>query len=316
MLKTICNAYTNLFVVWVVLFGAIAYFLPEPFLAMKPGMNWFFAITMFGIGVVLEPDDFIRIGRHPVIILTGVISQYTLMPLGAYAISTAMGLPREIAAGLILTGAAPGAMSSNVLSYVAKADTAYSVSLTTASTLLCPLLTPGLTLLLAGAKMDVEFTKMMIDILWMVIVPLLAGFGVRRLAPERIGRILYIFPALSTTFIVFVCSVVIASNRGALIHITGAILLAALVLNAYGMAAGYGVGWLTRMNVSRRRTLSIEIGMQNAGLGAVLALKYFGDRAASPAALFVFVCIITASAMASYWRNRPIDETIAEGASA
>ncbi|MBZ0257572.1 bile acid:sodium symporter, partial [bacterium] len=157
-LKTILTVFTNLFAFWVVLFGIIAFYLPDPFLAVKPWTNWFFALTMFGIGVVLEANDIVRIVRHPIVILIGVISQYTIMPLGAYFICKWMGFSDAITVGLVLTGSAPGAMSSNVLSYIAKADVAYSVSLTTASTLLCPLLTPGLTLLLAGAKMDVPFT--------------------------------------------------------------------------------------------------------------------------------------------------------------
>jgi BASS family bile acid:Na+ symporter len=70
------------------------------------------------------------------------------------------------------------------------------------------------------------------------------------------------------------------------------------------MLAGYGVGSVFRMQQSRRRTLSIEIGMQNAGLGTVLALKHFGEKAAIPAAIFVFICIITASVMAELWQRR------------
>lgn len=305
LLKAILTVFTNLFAIWVVLFGIIAFYFPAPFLAIKPGMNWFFALTMFGIGVVLEVDDFIRIVRHPMLILIGVISQYTIMPLGAYFICKWMGFSDAITVGLVLTGSAPGAMSSNVLSYIAKADVAYSVSLTTASTMLCPILTPGLTLLLAGAKMDVPFTKMMLDIVWMVVVPLLAGFALRHFFRKTIDKILFVFPAISTTFIVMVCSLVIAANRERLPNITGAIFIAALILNAYGTIMGYSVASIFRMEKRRRRTLTIEIGMQNAGLGVVLALQHFGEETAAPAAIFVFVCIITASILASIWRNAP-----------
>ncbi len=304
-LRQTLTIYTNLFALWVVLFGAIAFFVPTPFVALKPGMNWFFALTMFGIGVVLEADDFVRIARNPIVILVGVVSQYTIMPLGAFLVCRWMGFSDAITVGLVLTGSAPGAMSSNVLSYIAKADVAYSVSLTTASTLLCPVLTPGLTLLLAGAKMDVPFTKMMIDIVWMVVVPLLAGFALRHYYKKTIDNVLFVFPAISTTFIVMVCSLVIAANRDRLPSITGGIFVAALILNAYGTIMGYGVGSLFRMEKRRRRTMAIEIGMQNAGLGVVLALQHFGEETAAPAAVFVFVCIITASVLASIWRNAP-----------
>ncbi|MHC4843733.1 MAG: bile acid:sodium symporter family protein, partial [Planctomycetota bacterium] len=156
MVDRILSFYTKYFAAWVLLFGIIAYFVPQPFIILEPGMNWFFALTMFGIGAVLRVEDFKRIVQKPVIILIGCCAQFTIMPLGAFFLSKFFGLPDEIALGLVLTGSAPGAMASNVMSYIAKADTAYSISLTTVSTLLCPLLTPALTLLLLGARLDVN----------------------------------------------------------------------------------------------------------------------------------------------------------------
>ncbi|MFH1719273.1 MAG: bile acid:sodium symporter family protein [Planctomycetota bacterium] len=270
-------------------------------------MNWFFALTMFGIGAVLQLEDFKRIAQRPGIVLIGSAAQFSIMPLGAFLLARLFNLPPEIAVGLILTGSAPGAMASNVMSYIAKADTAYSVSLTTVSTLLCPLLTPGLTFLLARSKLEVPFLDMVGSVMKMVVVPLFIGFGLRHYLKENIERILPVFPAISVTFIIFICSLVIALNKHYLAQVTAVILAVGVILNVYGMLAGYGVGSLFRMNVQRRRTLSIEIGMQNAGLGTVLALKHFGERAAMPAAIFVFVCIITASLMAAMWQRNTAD---------
>ncbi|MFC1634937.1 bile acid:sodium symporter family protein [Planctomycetota bacterium] len=258
---------------------------------------------MFGIGAVLQVEDFKRIVAKPIVVLIGSAAQFSIMPLGAFVLSKLFGLPPEIAVGLILTGSAPGAMASNVMSYIAKADTAYSVSLTTVSTLLCPLLTPGLTFLLARSKLEVPFLDMMVSVIMMVIVPLFIGFGVRHYLKEKVEKILPVFPAISVTFIIFICSLVIALNKSYLAQVTGIILAAGVVLNVYGMLAGYGVGSFFRMEVARRRTLAIEIGMQNAGLGTVLALKHFGEKAAMPAAIFVFICIITASLMAALWQR-------------
>ncbi len=304
MLKKILDFYTRYFAVWVVVFGILAYFLPKPFKLLKPGMDWFFALTMFGIGAVLRVEDFKRILQKPIIVLIGSAAQFSIMPLGAFVLTKLFRLPPEIAVGLILTGSAPGAMASNVMSYIAKADTAYSVSLTTVSTLLCPLLTPGLTFLLAGSTLEVPLLNMVLSVLKMVIVPLFMGFGLRHFFKEKIEKILPVFPAISVTFIIFICSLVIALNKANLAKVTGLILSVAVILNIYGMLAGYGVGSIFRMNIRRRRTLSIEIGMQNAGLGTVLALKHFGEKAALPAAIFVFICIITASAMAAVWQRK------------
>ena len=310
MFNRILHFYTKYFAVWVVLFGILAYFLPGPFVALKAYNKWFFGLTMFGIGAVLEVKDFRRIIERPVIVLIGSAAQFSIMPLGAFFISKIFGLSPELASGLILTGSAPGAMASNVMCYIAKADTAYSVSLTTVSTLLCPLLTPMLTLLLAGTLMKVAFLRMVLDVACMIVVPLLSGFAVRHYFKKGVERILPVFPAISVTFIIFICSLVIAINKDSLIMITGAVLAAVGVLNVYGMSAGYGVGAVFGMEIKRRRTLSIEIGMQNAGLGVVLALEYFGDRAAMPAAVFVFVCIITASLMAVVWQKRTVEVVV------
>ena len=309
MLKKILSFYTKYFAVWVVLFGVVAYFLPGPFVALKSYMDWFFALTMFGIGVVLQVEDFKRIVQKPVIVLVGSTAQFSLMPVGAFVLAKLFNLPPEIAVGLILTGSAPGAMASNVMSYIAKADTAYSVSLTTVSMLLCPLLTPGLTFLLAGSMLEIPFMDMVTSVIKMVIVPLFVGFGVRHFLKSKVEKILPVFPAISVTFIIFICSLVIALNKSNLAQVTAVILVAGIVLNVYGMLAGYGVGSVFRMEVHRRRTLAIEIGMQNAGLGTVLALKHFSEKTAMPAAIFVFICIITASLMAAVWQRTSPDKT-------
>jgi len=308
MLKKVLSFYTRYFAVWVVLFGVAAYLWPGPFVALKGYMDWFFALTMFGIGVVLQVEDFKRIVQKPVIVLIGSAAQFSLMPFGAFVLAKLFNLPPEIAVGLILTGSAPGAMASNVMSYIAKADTAYSVSLTTVSTLLCPLLTPSLTFLLAGSMLDVPFCKMVIHVILTVILPLFIGFAVRYFFNRKVEKILPVFPAISVTFIIFICSLVIALNKSYLAQVTAVILAAGVVLNLYGMLAGYGVGSVFRMEVPRRRTLAIEIGMQNAGLGTVLALKHFGEKTAMPAAIFVFICIITASLMAAVWQRTSPDK--------
>ena len=337
MVKKILDFYTRTFAIWVVLLGVIAFvwkdtpehpnwfrvmgtyscirLIPEAWigglsetttqtLTRCLSLNTlFFALTMFGIGVALQPEDFKRILERPWIVVVGCIAQFTLMPLGAFTLARSFGLSPELAVGLILTGAAPGAMASNVMSYVAKADTAYSVSLTTVSTLLCPVLTPGLTKILAGSLMPIDFWSMMLDVMVMVIIPLFVGFGVRHFFRRRVEKILPLFPAISVTFIIFICSVVIALNQERLPEVTLLILGLGIILNIYGMAAGYGVGCLFRMQTNRRRTLSLEIGMQNAGLGSTLALAHLGKEAALPAVIFVFICIITASILAAIWQR-------------
>lgn len=124
MFGKVLSFYTRYFVLWVVLGGALAYWRPGPFVALRGYNELFFSLTMFGIGAVLRAEDFKRIARQPVIVLIGSAAQFTVMPLGAFLVTRLLRLPDELAVGLILAGSAPGAMASNVMSYIAKADTA------------------------------------------------------------------------------------------------------------------------------------------------------------------------------------------------
>ena len=298
------SIFNKLFVLWVILGGIAAYQYPHIFASMKPYMEWFFALTMLGVGMVLDPSDFINIFKHFRVVLVGVTAQFTIMPFGALLVAIVLRLPDDFKLGLILAGSAPGAMASNVLSYLAGADVAYSVSLTTVSTFLAPIMTPLLTLLLAKTMLHIPFWSMFLSVMWMVLVPLLVGIGLRKIFGKRLETVQQIFPAISTLFIVFICAVVIALNKNYLLQLNFHIFAAAILLNLFGLVMGYLTGMVAGFDLLKKRALSIEIGMQNAGLGSVLALKHFNERTALPAVIFVFICIFSASILVPVWSQR------------
>ncbi len=300
-MQRILNIFNRLFVLWVILAGIIAFFYPGIFIAQKDYMELFFAVTMFGIGMVLNPQDFINIFKKFKVVLIGVVAQFSIMPISAYLVSRAFSFSDDFSLGLILTGSAPGAMASNVLSYLAGADVAYSVSLTTASTFLAPVLTPLLTLFLANTILDIPFWALMKSVSIMVLLPLMIGIFLRHLFGQRVTPFLKIFPAISTLFIAFICGLVIALNQSYILNITLWIFIAALILNFSGLYLGYMTGKIFGFDRLKKRALSIEIGMQNAGLGSVLALKHFNEKTALPAIIFVFICIITAAILVPIW---------------
>ncbi len=291
----------RMFVFWVTMAGVIAFIYPPVFIALRSYMELFFAMTMFGIGIVLNPHDFVNIFKNFKVVLIGVAAQFSIMPLSAWMISQLFSFSDEFSLGLILTGSAPGAMASNVLSYLAGADIAYSVSLTTASTFLAPILTPLLTLFLANTILDIPFWELVQSVSLMVLLPLLLGIVCRKILGERIEPYTKIFPVLSTLFIAFICGLVIALNRNYLLDVTLWIFIAALILNLGGLSLGYLTGRLFSFDKIKKRALSIEIGMQNAGLGSVLALKHFNEKTALPAIIFVFICIFTAAMLVPIW---------------
>jgi BASS family bile acid:Na+ symporter len=303
-MKKYLQYYTRLFGLWIVLAGVVAYIWPGLFAGAQKFNLYFFALTMFGIGAVLSPQDFLPLVRQPWLMVLGTVAEYIIMPFGAYFLAKLFHLSDELAAGLILAGCAPGAMSSNVICYIARADIAYSVALTSITTLLCPLTTAGLTKLLIGTRLDVSFWEMFFELIKMVIIPLAAGFTFRHFLPRLTKKMEDVFPAVSVTFIIFICAVVVAANYDRLMDMTGKVLLTVVLLNVGGLYAGHLLGLLFKLGVPQRRTLSIEIGMQNAGLGSVLAISNFGPRAAVPTALFVYVSIFTAAIMCEYWKRK------------
>jgi BASS family bile acid:Na+ symporter len=304
MLNKIFQWFTRLLVLWTLLAVAIGYFYPAALTIFKPYLDYMFMFTMLGIGFVLNPEDFLPIVRKPQLPLLGTFSQFAIMPVTSFFVAKILKLPPEYALGLIIAGSVPGAMASNVISYLAKADVVLSISITTLSTFLAPILTPTFTYILAKTFMHVDFWAMFKSILLMVVLPLVVGLTLKHYLRNYVMKIIDFFPALSTLFIAFICGLIVALNKDKLANVTLIVFIAVFLLNAIGLLGGYFAGKLYGFSEDRRKTLAIEVGMQNAGLGAVLALKHFSAAAALPSALFATWCVITASILAGIWGNR------------
>jgi len=296
------QVFNRLIALWVIIFGIIAFFFPKAFIIFKNSINIFFSFAMLGIGLVLKEEDYLNILKTPGHVLFGTVCQFVIMPSMALITSYVFNLPLEWKIGLIITGAAPGAMTSNVISYLSKADTAYSISLTTLSTILCPLLTPLITYWIVHTHIPVNFWSMFKTILFVVVIPLIVGFIIRKIFSEYIDKIGEMPSAISVISIVFITSYVIAANKERLGYATLIVILAVAFHNGMGMFLGYIAGYIIKLSHIKRKTLSIEVGMQNAGLGVILALKHFGKDVAIPAAIFTVWCILTASFLVYFWK--------------
>lgn len=297
----ILEKFSKLLVIWVVLAALVGFIFPQILTPLKPFTDWLFAFTMLGIGCLLSTKDFIPIFEKPKLVLLGTLAQFIIMPLLAFVIIKLLNLPSALAVGLILAAAVPDAMAAGVMSYLAEADVAFSVALTTATTLISPLVTPALTCFLGKQYVPIQFLPMMKSILWMVILPLLLGLWIQHKFHKITSRIKPVFPALSTLFIAFICGLVVALNKEALGKVTWLIFVAVISLNVFGLLFGYLAGKGFRFSLPQRRTLAINVGMQNAGMGAVLAIKHISSEAAIPNALFATWCIISAAILAAIW---------------
>lgn len=299
--ESMLRRFTELMPVWVIALGLFGYVYPPPLVWFKPHLELMFFGTMLGIGCSMKFSDFRPLRRHPHLVLLGIVAQFVIMPGCGFLIAKALRLPPDLFLGMILVGVVPGAMASNVIAYLAKTDVAYSIALTSTATLLSPLLTPAFTYLYANTVVHIDFLVMLLSILKIVILPLLIGFGLKHFLQERIERLHDLFPALSTLCIAIICGMVVALNQSKVASLTLLVFLAIFIHNLLGYAGGYLAGKLFRFDLRRRRTLSIEVGMQNAGLGAVLAITHFSPATALIPAIYATWCVITASLLARLW---------------
>jgi BASS family bile acid:Na+ symporter len=298
-----------MFPLWAVLFSLVAYGLPEFFIGLKPGIVPLLGVVMFGMGMTLTWNNFTEVLKRPGVIGLGVLLQYLVMPLVAWLVAELLGLPPYLMAGLVLVGACPGGTASNVVCYLARGDVALSITLTTASTLLAILLTPLLTWLYVGQKVPVPVASMLWSIFKIVLLPVSLGVLVNSLFGRRLGAVKHLFPLVSVFAIVLIIAIIVGLNRDNLASVGVAVAMAVILHNLFGLMLGYWVPRSVGLDERICRTLAIEVGMQNSGLGVALAVKYFSAAAALPGALFSIWHNLSGSMLAAGWARR----TVAEG---
>lgn len=264
-------------------------------------------IIMFGMGTGLSVKDFVGVVKMPKGVIVGVLCHYIVMPPVAFAITRIFNFPAEIAAGIILIGSCPNGLASNVMTYLARANLALSVTLTAVSTLLAPLMTPLFMQLLAGQYVSIDFWDMAWDITKIVIIPVLAGLLFNRFLHGKAKWLDDIMPVLSMAGIALIIIVITAAGQKDLLIVGPALVLAMLLHNTSGYVLGYWLARLLRMDEKDCRTIAIEVGLQNAGLGSSLALA-MGKLSTVGLASAVFSPImnITGSSLALWWRSRPL----------
>ncbi len=231
-------------------------------------------VIMFSMGLTLTTKDFKILAQRPLDICIGAAAQYLIMPFLAWGISQLLQLPDAIALGLILVGCCPGGVSSNIMSYLCGGDVAFSVGMTTVSTLLSPVMTPLMVAFLAsGTKITIEGLPMFVSIIETVILPIAVGFFLNYVWGKKkaFQELQKVMPGIAVLGLACVVGGVI-SSQGANFFTSGVVIFAAVLLhNGLGYLLGYGAGKMTGMNTAKKRTISIEVGMQNAGLATNLA---------------------------------------------
>ena len=303
---------TTLFPIGAVLIAVLSLLFPQLLLPLKNAIVPLLGVVMLGMGMTLRPENFIEVCRRPATIATGLILQFLLMPLIAYLVARVFELDQALFIGLVLVGSCPGGTASNVICYLARGDVALSITLTTVSTLLAVFLTPMLTWLYLGERVPVPVLDMMIDIFLIILVPVVAGVLVNHYLGRYLHVIKHVFPYVSVTAIILIIGVIVTLNHDNIPVVAIPLLAAVFWHNLLGLSGGYFLARFLGLDERACRTIAIEVGMQNSGLGVALAQTYFTAMAALPGAIFSIWHNITGSVLAWYWGKKtdrtPADE--------
>lgn len=316
---------TNLFALWTVLGTAWAWFVPEHFLWVvdghfrplgQPLISVMLGLIMLGMGLTLSFDDFKRIARIPKCVGAGVVLQFTVMPLAGISLAMIFGLETGLAVGLILVSCCPGGTASNVVAYLANANLALSVTMTMASTLIAVIATPLLTGLLAGKYVEIDQWNLFINMVSIVLLPVVAGVLLNRYMPKLTEKVAIISPLASVVVVVLIVGAIIANSKALIEAHFGVLMLAILFLHIFGFGLGYLITKALGFGVEERRTISIEVGMQNSGLGSSLAsTPTFAAQFATPmqaalapvpSAISAVYHVVIGSFLAAIWRRQAL----------
>lgn len=304
-MERLLNIATNLFPLWTILGSLAALFWPSAF-------TWFrgnlivggLAVIMLGMGITLRFADFKSIARTPRPIFLGVGSQFLIMPFLGWGIATGLQLPADFAVGLILVSCCPGGTASNVVTYLARANLPLSVLMTIASTLAAVIMTPILTKTLAGKIVPVDAWGLFLSTVQVVLAPVLVGLLLNHYTPRLVERVRIVSPFVAVVAIVLIVASIIGQRAEEILESGGILLLAVTTMHGVAFGLGYFSARLFGYDEAIRRTVAIEVGMQNSGLGSALATRHFNLSAATPCAISAVLHCIIGSALAGFWRWR------------
>lgn len=306
-MKKLCKYISDYMGLLVLVAALLALAFPSALQQIRPTViNPMLGVIMFGMGLTLNLQDFKIVFSRPKDVVIGCLAQFTVMPLLAWGLAWAFNLDEALALGVVLVGCCPGGTASNVITYLAKGDLALSVGMTGVSTLLAPLLTPLLTWALAGKSVNVDVVGMLLSILWVVILPIVAGLIVKWLWPKFTEKTIDYLPALSSIVIALIVAIIIAANANKLM--AGGLIIVVVVMlhNICGLSLGYLIGRVLGLAGAKQKAISIEVGMQNSGLASSLATIHFAayPLATIPGAIFSVWHNISGAMVAYLYRNR------------
>ena len=303
------------FTLWIVTAIATAMFYPDWFreirgFELKRLFIPLMQLIMFGMGTSLSLKDFVGVVKMPKGVLVGLLCQFSIMPFLGFALAKMFNFPPEIAAGVVLVGATPCGLASNVMNYIAGSNLALSVTLVAVSTLMAPIITPLLMQLYAGQMVPIHFVDMMLVIMKIVVLPVIAGLIFNKIVHGRAKWLDRTMPIVSMAGITYIITITIAAGRDELLVIGGLLIFVEIVHNALGYVLGYWGARLFRMDEKSCRTIAVAVGLQNGGMASGIALEMGKlETMGLATAIFGPWMNVSGSVVANWWRRKPIQQS-------
>ncbi|WP_396145398.1 bile acid:sodium symporter family protein [Anaerospora sp.] len=289
---------------WVIVISVIAFYNPEPFKPVGKYISYMLGIIMLGMGLTMSLEDFRLVLTRPKDVFYGVFFRYLIMPLVGFGVAKMLDLSPALAAGMVLLGACPSGTGSNVMTYIAKGDTALSITVSSVNTILAPVLTTYIFAFLAGSMIPIDIGALLLDIVKIVLIPISIGVALHTAAPKIVDKLIKVVPAVSVIFIITIMSSVVALNAAKMATMALVLCVAVAIHNIAGLVLGYYAGKAVGMNEKKSWAVTFEIGMENSGLAVALALAHLDPMAALPGAVMTVWEYMTGSLLASYWGNK------------
>lgn len=298
--KKLSKWFTLVVVIWAV----FNYFLPTTSRWVIPNTSYLLGIILFGMGLTLTTEDFVRISKRPVPVALGTVAHYVIMPSLAWLLCLIFHLKGATAAGVILVGSCPSGTSSSVMAFLSGGDVALDVSIEILSTLLAPVMLPLLLSVLAGQYIAVPALSIFLSTLRIVVIPIILGVLIHTFFGKKIAAVIKLMPLISQVAILLIIGAVVSANHANIFTAATALVIPVVMLhNLCGYSLGYAFAKLLHLEEPQQKAITFEVGMQDSSLGATLAMKYFVPQAAIPSTIFSIWHNISGSILSSWWKN-------------
>ncbi|EHJ51718.1 bile acid:sodium symporter family protein [Streptococcus macacae] len=292
------------FTLVVILWAVFNFFFPQTSTWVIPNTSYLLGLILFGMGLTLKTEDFVRISKRPIPVILGTVAHYVIMPGLAWLLCLIFHLKGATAAGVILVGSCPSGTSSSVMAFLSGGDVALDVSIEVLSTLLAPLMLPLLLSLLAGQYIAVPAVSLFLSTLRIVVVPIVLGVLIHTLLGKRINAVIKLMPLISQIAILLIIGAVVSANHANIFTTATALVIPVVMLhNLCGYGLGFGFSKLLGLQEAQQKAITFEVGMQDSSLGATLAMKYFVPQAAIPSTIFSIWHNISGSILSSWWKS-------------